>query len=444
MENKIGKLWNRIKGHSITKNYIWVFLGQNIGSVFSMLSLMITLRLISAEKYGALVVIQTYCLLIANIFGLRTFNGIIKYITQQDAKGDVRLAQKYINTAFLLDGIAGVVAFVAGFFLLDTVRMLMGWEAETVRSVNMYLPVVLFAPIKGGASVGMLRKLDHFKQVNLLHATVYGIQTGTLCLALCLKLTDFRLIIAIYMLTELAECLCLLIMSLYVLQKKSKYAGFWKQGFSGDRSFISYNIFYGLTSTFDQLLGNVSTLLINRFAGNFTTAYIKVITQICSVFSKLTSPFSQIFYPELCRWVANKQYCRAKKVANQYFLIVAGIGSGIVLLMTVTFQWWIVLFDASMAAAKWQSLLYMVYTLLSVAIVCINQLTFALDLVKENLALVIIFDLLYLALLIPSINTWGVYGYLVLQIAQLLAVVGGKHIFITRKIKKLAASVQTE
>lgn len=76
------------------------------------------------------------------------------------------------------------------------------------------------------------------------------------------------------------------------------------------------------------------------------------------------------------------------------------------------------------------------HVLLSVSIICINQLTLALDLVKHNLALVVIFDLLYLICLIPAIEEWDIYGYLMLQIIQLLCVVIGKYYFIKRKIRK--------
>lgn len=200
--------------------------------------------------------------------------------------------------------------------------------------------------------------------------------------------------------------------------------------------FLKYNIYYGLISTFDQLLGNVSTLLINRYIGNFATAYIKVITKICSIFTKLTNPISQIFYPELCEWIAKKKYKRAFRVSMKYFYMVAGTGVVLIGILTLTFDWWIAIFDASMASAKLQSMLYMVYVLLSVSIICINQLTLALDLVKHNLALVVIFDLLYLICLIPAIEEWDIYGYLMLQIIQLLCVVIGKYYFIKRKIRK--------
>ena len=109
----------------------------------------------------------------------------------------------------------------------------------------------------------------------------------------------------------------------------------------------------------------------------------------------------------------------------------------LVCLLTLTFSWWIGIFDASMVAAKYQSMLYMIFTLLSVSIICINQLTLALDLVKQSLIIVIVFDFLYIVCLIPAIRLFDIYGYLLLQIIQLLFVVGFKVYFIRRCIRRL-------
>lgn len=429
-------LISKLKRNKLIKNYIWVFLGQNMGAVFSMLSLIFTLRIISTYEYGSLVIIQTYCLLISNLFSLRTFNGVIKFVTDSEQRNDKQGIFQYINTGFFLDFMAGVISVIFGIILLSAITNLMGWDEDTVKYVNMYLPVVFFYPLLNGTSTGIMRKLGYFFHVNLIHALVFGIQFLLIFLTWILKIGSFQLIIVEYVGIEILECICLLICSVAILQKNEEYQGFYKAGLSRDVEFLKYNIYYGLISTFDQLLGNVSTLLINRYIGNFATAYIKVITKICSIFTKLTNPISQIFYPELCEWIAKKKYKRAFRVSMKYFYTVAGTGVVLIGILTLTFDWWIAIFDASMASAKLQSMLYMVYVLLSVSIICINQLTLALDLVKHNLALVVIFDLLYLICLIPAIEEWDIYGYLMLQIIQLLCVIIGKYYFIKRKIRK--------
>ena len=85
-----------------------------------------------------------------------------------------------------------------------------------------------------------------------------------------------------------------------------------------------------------------------------------------------------------------------------------------------SYDWWIRIFDSGMVSAKWQSVLYMTYTILSMAIICINQCVFALNLTKINLYITIILNCAYIVALIPIIKMWGIYGYLFLQILQLL------------------------
>jgi len=312
----------------------------------------------------------------------------------------------------------------------------MGWDPDTISFVYMYLPVIIFTPILQGAPVGALRKLGFFNYINICHAVVYGVQCAILAIYWLAGIHDFRIVLLTYAITQIAESVILFVFAFFVLKKQEAYRKFWRAGFTWQKAFWKYNFSFGLLQTFDQLLGHISTLLINKYAGNFATAYIKVITRICTVFTKLTAPISQIFYPELCNWIAQKQHRKAYKLSKKYFFIVAGGGAIVVFLLFITFDFWIPIFEASMTAAKYESLLYFIYTLLTVSFICIHQMSFAMNMMKVNLIAVGILDVLYILLLIPAIQTFDVYGFLILQILQAVAVILIKIIFIKKGIKK--------
>ena len=197
------RLLDRIKNNKIIKNYIWVFTGQNLGTLFSMLTMIFTLKIISTYDYGSLVIIQTYCLLVSNLFSLRTFNGVIKHITDAEQTDDnIRICQ-YINTGFLLDLLSGTISIVFGILLLKPIAFLMEWDVETVRFVNMYLPVVFFYPFLYGTSTGIMRKLGYFFHVNLIHAIAFGLQFMLVFLTWLSQSGSFKLIIIEYMGTEI-------------------------------------------------------------------------------------------------------------------------------------------------------------------------------------------------------------------------------------------------
>ena len=295
MKEKLGYQINRLVHNRIASNYLWVFLGQNIGAVFSMLSLIFTLKIISTYDYGSLVIIQTYCLLISGFFSLRTFNGVIKFVTDSEISNDYSRMKRYVNTGFVIDFAAGLISVIFGIVLLKPITILMGWDSETIQFVNMYLPVVFFYPLLHGTSTGIMRKLGYFKHVNIIHAGIYGFQCAILLFTWLFNIGNFHVVLIEYALTEILECLVLVAVSIRILQRSDIFHNFWKNGITLEGAFIKYNIYYGLISTFDQLLGNISTLLINKYIGNFATAYIKVITRICSVFTKITNPISQVF-----------------------------------------------------------------------------------------------------------------------------------------------------
>ena len=433
---KVKGIIHKLKNNKLFRDYIWVFLGQNLGSVFTTLSIIVTLKIINTEDYGALTVIQTYCLLISNIFALRTFNGIIKFSTEAEKDGTKIETKKYINSAILLDVVAGAVAFVAAFLLINPVTSFMGWEPSTVRFVRFYIPVILFYPILNGAPIGVLRKLGHFKQVNIVHASVYGAQLLTLCVLYVLGIHDFKVVLIDYAITEIIETVVVSVLAYRVLQRDENYRGFWRAGFSKDKEFYKYNFYYGLMLSFDQILTNVSTLIVNKYAGNLVTAYLKIITKICSLITKLTNPISQVFYPKLCEWITKKEYKKSLKTCYAYLGAVLGLGSFVGLILFSTYNWWVPIFDAGMTSAKLQSILYFSFSLLSVSIICFQQLSLTLDMMRYNLITVIVCDLAYLALLVPCVKQFGVNGYLLLQIAQLLCVFFMKYIMIRKKIHK--------
>ena len=101
MQKKIKAFYQKLFSNKLIKNYIWVLLGQNLGTIFSMVSLIITLRIISTYNYGSLVIIQTYAALISGIFGLRTFNGVIKFVTDAECEKDSIKMKQFINSAIL-------------------------------------------------------------------------------------------------------------------------------------------------------------------------------------------------------------------------------------------------------------------------------------------------------------------------------------------------------
>ena len=116
---------------------------------------------------------------------------------------------------------------------------------------------------------------------------------------------------------------------------------------------------------------------------------------------------------------------------------ILALGGVLTFVLFSTYSWWIVIFDATMVTAKYQSMLYFIYTMLSVAIICIQQMSLALDMMKANLVIVAIADLSYLGLIVPCILKFGVYGYLMLQILQLIVVFFSKYIYINHEISTL-------
>lgn len=178
-------------------------------------------------------------------------------------------------------------------------------------------------------------------------------------------------------------------------------------------------------------------MIINKYLGNYTTACLKVITRICSLLTKITNPIGQVIYPEICQWMSRGEYSRVFRLNRMYIALVTILGVIILGLVYVTYDYWIYIFDESMSSAKWQSILYLLFSIMSISIICIHQISFALNIMKQNLIITTVANVAYLLALVPAINQIGVYGFLILQIVQLVVVAFAKYSVVLYKIKKI-------
>ena len=144
MKEKTKKYIKELSQRKLVKNFLLIFTGQGISSIFGIISTMIIVGGIGSEKHGILIVVQTYATLFYSFFSFKTFQALIKYLAQAKKdknKDDVKL---YIKWSLFFDVCSLILMFIAGILLRNPVIYLMGWAEEMKKYVVLFLITQVF------------------------------------------------------------------------------------------------------------------------------------------------------------------------------------------------------------------------------------------------------------------------------------------------------------
>ena len=73
MKEKIKKIYKKILERKLVKNFLMIFTGQGISSLFGLFATIMIISAIGSEQHGVLIVIQTYSTLFLVSFLLKRF-----------------------------------------------------------------------------------------------------------------------------------------------------------------------------------------------------------------------------------------------------------------------------------------------------------------------------------------------------------------------------------
>ena len=82
LKSKIKKIIDKISKRKLVKNFLLIFTGQGISSIFGLLATILIIKGIGSNKHGILIVVQSYASLFYGLFSFKTFQALIKYLAQ--------------------------------------------------------------------------------------------------------------------------------------------------------------------------------------------------------------------------------------------------------------------------------------------------------------------------------------------------------------------------
>ncbi|MGL4760509.1 MAG: lipopolysaccharide biosynthesis protein [Sarcina sp.] len=415
----MNKYKNLIMGNKFLKNFIVLFTGEGLSSLLGMLSVIIIVKAIGLEGNGKILSIQTYCLLLTNILGFKSFQALIKYLSKSLADNDYVAMKKYIQQSYILDIIAAIVTMVVSFIFVQPYSMFMGWDNELVKYSYIFIIAIIFQV--QGTPIGILRMFNKFNYI-----TYNNIGVGILRFIFYVIGIIYNVDLTFYMYVEIFLYIFPNIILNYLAYKTLKANNlhdFYNYKFAVDKEFFKFNFYSNIASTIDIPVGTLTTIMINKYLGYSDISVYKIFEKIGSIIGKIGSPISQIIYPELTERIAQKKYKSAKKISDKLLIGIGGSGVVITILAYITHELWLGLFIENYNNYIGTLVVYLFFTVFINATVGIHSLFLALNYIKYTIPILLAVNSVYIVLLFILISNIGLLGVVIALFGQAIIVI---------------------
>lgn len=428
MKEKIKKIIKEVSKRKLIKNFLLIFTGQGIASVFGLISTLLIIAAIGSEKHGILIVVQAYSTLFYSFFSFKTFQALIKYLAKARKEKNIADVKMYIKWSLVLDTGSLVLMFIAGVLLRNPVIKIMEWPVEMKKYVLIYLVTQLF--YIQGTTIGVLRSYEKYNYV--IRGQI--ISNVVRCIGYGLSFFLSKIFISFFISEMIANVVnyILLIYYTYKVLKQENLLDFYKVKLVNKKDFLKFNIFSNLTSTLDLPVNQITQLIINKYLGNAANSAYNVFEKLGTVINKLGDPINQIIYPEMNLKIVDNKIDEAKKLSRKLkklmliiFLVTAG---GTVL----TYKLWFHLFINDVDKYIIPFILYLAFISYVNAAMGTHNLFLALGYVKYNIPILIVVNTIYLVFLFFSVQSIGLSGVLLAYILQAIGMVIIKEIILKK------------
>jgi O-antigen/teichoic acid export membrane protein len=401
------KKLNNIFQNMIFKNFSILLIGNGIISLIGLINVFLSTKTIGLSGIGTIAIVQTYVLIITQLFNFQSFHSVIKYVVKNLEQKNIFKAKKYIKMGFVFDLYSALLAMSLGFLLLHIVSVFFDWNIEIKFYIKLYLLTMLFNIM--GTPTALIRIFNRYEYITY---------TNVIIAISKLIIYTFGFLnnqpILFFLVTEgLLAILGNLIVFIFGLNilKNNKLSGFYKEKIRFPLEFIKFNIYNNLATITELPVTQLTNFIINKYLGLEELGIFNILQKIGGVFLRLTNPIAQVIYPELSRLISKNKIKQGIILAFNIFKYVSYAGIVTILVIIVIGRSGILsnYFEDS-NKYFWLLIFYIIYLTFYSGVTGINQLIIATGRVSINFYISLSTNLLYLLMLLMVINRFGLIG----------------------------------
>ncbi len=419
MKSKIKSIIAKISKRKLVKNFLLIFTGQGIASIFTLVATVLIIAGIGSEQHGILIVVQTYATFFFSLFSFKTFHALIKYLVKARQNKNETDVKMYIKWSLVLDVGSLIFMFIMGILLRDPVIKLMGWPNEMRQYVILYLLIQLVNI--NGTTTGVLRSYEKYNYVvrGQIISTLIRCVGYTICFAIR---RDFVSFFIAEIIATLSNYL-LLIYYTYKVLKAENLLDFYKVKLKNKKEFLKFNLYNNLTVTLDLPVNQVTQLIINKYLGFAANSAYSVFEKLGAIINKLGDPINQIIYPEMNLHIAENNIDAAKKLSRKLKKLMIVVFAGSACLTLLTYRLWFHILIPDGNGYLWAFVLYLAFVSYVNGAMGTHNLFLALGYVKYNIPILVVVNSLYLVFLFIAVQKIGLIGVILVYLIQAMSMV---------------------
>jgi len=272
-----------------------------VRSGLGFLAVVLAARGLGPEKYGLLVLVQTYVLIVDNLVNFQSWQALIKYgadALEDENPLDFKCLVKIGTILDAGSAVFGTILIVSGATLLQTFG---GWSSEFVLMLMAYSGVVLFN-LKG-TPTAVLRLFDRFGLFAVQKVVAGAFRLSGIGLAFTMDATVWGYLLA-WIIGDVVGYILLLILGWRELALQG-YVDIFQAPTNGlvDRfpGIWSYVWTTNMSGSVKMAVRRLDNVIVAAVLGTAALGLYEVVKKFSKIANRLSSPFYQAVYPELSR-----------------------------------------------------------------------------------------------------------------------------------------------
>lgn len=422
---------NRVRNilqDKLLKNFLNIFSGDALASLFSIISVSFITKGIGVEKYGYIVLIQGVVALVDGIFNFQSWQGFIKFFPE--IKGDRERLKELIKFSYFLDIVTAFIAFLVLNLGSRFIGKFYNFNKEQLFLMVIFSLYILFNI--QGTPIGVLRSFNRFDLLRnqRIITSIYNFIMLGIGFFFNLNLNFF---IFIFLTTNILNGVLINIYTMLVLNNNN-LLDFFKAKFRFDREFFKFTCLTNINSSLDIPVQYFDNLLIGKMLSLEQLGIYKICKTIAIVLDKIGTPIYQTLYPYFCEMIKENK----KREIVKKFLVVSSILSVICFCIIGSlniFGFYLLerFFSELVGDYKFQINLYLLMRSLGTIFIAIHPLFLALGYIKVETKIIFIANIIYMIALFKLINYFNLTGVIVAYGVQVSLILIMKSWYIFRR-----------
>jgi len=278
------------------RNFGKLLRGRSVAAVLELLTVVILARSLSPANFGNIVLIQTYVLVVRELFNFKVFEAIIRFGVPMIEANHENSFKQLLRFTLRIDVLSAATATVVAVLAAPLTARILGWDDNLASIAILYSSVLLIFGF--GTAKGVLRLFDRFDILSTHLIVGPGLRLIGVLVVMLWDPTVFLFVVVLTLATASGNIYVNVRGWAELRRQVGSSPKGWREAFPGLGNFIA--VVYWQANV-DMLPKQLSTLLAGLFLGSQGAGLLRLASEITKILSKPGELLQQVLFPDLVR-----------------------------------------------------------------------------------------------------------------------------------------------